>query len=195
MNDQRGIGLILAGGQGRRMGGADKALLTLGGRTLLERMMARLAPQVDQIMVAAGADPERIRRRYPGVIALDDGEFAGLGPLAGILAGLRAAEQAQVAQVLSVPVDTVFVPMDLRIRLGAAPSVVDHGGRVHHSVAVWPRAASTRLAGFLATPGRHRVRDFAALIGMRLVWFADAGDPFMNINAPEDLAAAERMVE
>ncbi len=177
------------------MGGADKALLTLGGRTLLERMMARLAPQVDQIMVAAGADPERIRRRYPGVIALDDGEFAGLGPLAGILAGLRAAEQAQVAQVLSVPVDTVFVPMDLRIRLGAAPSVVDHGGRVHHSVAMWPRAASTRLAGFLATPGRHRVRDFAALIGMRLVWFADAGDPFMNINAPEDLAAAERMVE
>jgi molybdopterin-guanine dinucleotide biosynthesis protein A len=195
MVDQRCIGLILAGGQGRRMGGADKALLTLGGRTLLERMMARLAPQVDQIMVAAGADPERIRRRYPGVMALDDGEFAGLGPLAGILAGLRAAEQAQVAQVLSVPVDTVFVPMDLRIRLGAAPSVVDHGGRVHHSVAVWPRAASTRLAGFLATPGRHRVRDFAALIGMRLVWFADAGDPFMNINAPEDLAAAERMVE
>ncbi len=195
MVDQRCIGLILAGGQGRRMGGADKALLTLGGRTLLERMMARLAPQVDQIMVAAGADPERIRRRYPGVIALDDGEFAGLGPLAGILAGLRAAERDQVAQVLSVPVDTVFVPMDLRIRLGAAPSVVDHGGRVHHSVAVWPRAASTRLAGFLATPGRHRVRDFAALIGMRLVWFADAGDPFMNINAPEDLAAAERMVE
>jgi molybdopterin-guanine dinucleotide biosynthesis protein A len=191
MVDHRCIGLILAGGRGLRMGGADKALLTLGGHTLLDRMMARLAPQVDQIIVAAGADPERIRRRYPGVIARDDGAFAGLGPLAGILAGLRAADQAGVAQVLSVPVDTVFVPADLRVRLGAAPSVVDHGGRVHHLVALWPGAAAASLAGFLAAPGAHRVRDFAALIGMRPVRFDDPGDPFTNINTLADLAAAE----
>ncbi len=199
MDDRYCIGLILAGGRGLRMGGADKALLEVRGRRLMAHTLARLAPQVDQVMVAAGAEPERAVTRFggqfPGMIALGDGEFAGLGPLAGILAGLRWAEQAGVAQILSVPVDTIFMPLDLRARLGAAPTVVEHGGRLHHLVALWPSAAAEPLAAFLAAPGAHRVRDFAASIGMRTVRFDHPGDPFMNINTPEDLAAAERVGE
>ena len=193
----RCVGLILAGGQAVRMGGADKARLMVSGQSLLAHGVARLAPQVDQVIIAAGADQARIAGpgRFGEMVAVADGTFAGAGPLAGILAGLRWAAQAGAESVLSLPVDTIFVPRDLAVRLGAAPAVVCHGGRVHHLVALWPCAVADRLAAFLAAPGAHRVGDFAAMIGMRRVAFDDPGDPFMNINRPEDLAAAERLAE
>ncbi len=198
----RCVGLILAGGQAVRLGGADKARLMVGGQSLLAHCVARLAPQVDRVIIAAGPetrpdDQARIAGpgRFGGMVAVADGAFAGAGPLAGILAGLRWAAQAGASSVLSLPVDTIFVPRDLAARLEPAPAVVCHGGRVHHLVALWPCAVAERLAGFLAEPATHRVGDFAAMMGMRQVAFEDPGDPFMNINRPEDLAAAERLAE
>lgn len=192
------LGLILAGGLGRRMGGADKPLLRLGGRTLLERVVERLRPQCPGgLCLSANGDPGRFAS-FPGPI-LPDTAPGNPGPLAGILAGLDfAAEQRpDVTHVLSVPGDAPFLPDDLAERLfaalGPAPiALAVSGGREHYTVALWPVALRADLRGALVERDERRLGTFVARHGAVAVeWPVRPVDPFLNVNTPVDLATAE----
>lgn len=189
--------LVLAGGGARRLGGGDKPLRALGGKTLLAHVLARLGTAGDMaIALSANGDPARFAGF--GLPVLGDGAFAGQGPLAGVLAGLDWAAGRGAGALLTVPGDTPFIPRDLAARLAPAPACAASGGRVHHLVALWPVAARAALRSRLAADGPRKVEVFAAAVGLRVVAFADEDqpcDPFLNVNTPEDLARARRMLE
>lgn len=176
-------GVILAGGAGRRMGGADKALLGLAGRPLIAHAISRLAPQVARLAISANGDPARFAAFGLPVLADDTSR----GPLSGVLAGLLWA----AGPVVTAAVDTPFFPVDLVARLTAAgpAAMAASGGVLHPTFALWPAGAATPLADFLASGAVPRVTDFARSIGAVIVDFPD-GD-FHNINIPDDLTAAE----
>ncbi|WP_281406500.1 molybdenum cofactor guanylyltransferase MobA [Methylobacterium sp. WL18] len=191
------LGLILAGGLGRRMGGVDKPLMLMGGRTLLERVAERLAPQCGAgLALSANGDPDRFAG-FPGPILPDP--VPGLpGPLAGLLAGLdfAAVRHPDVTHVLSVPGDAPFLPGDLATRLGSALvdapiALAASGGREHYTVALWPVGLRADLRRALVERDERRVGAFIAHHGAAIVeWPAETVDPFLNVNTPEDLAAA-----
>jgi len=184
--------LILAGGQGSRLGGVDKAFVELGGRTLVAHLLGRLAPQVAPVGISANGDASRFDDL--GLKVLPD-EHRGKGPLAGVAAGLEWAAQIGVQALLTVPVDTPFIPHDLLNRLAPCPSVAVFEGRQHHLVALWPVAFLPALERFLSAPGAYKVRDALTLCSARQVWFEGARDPFVNINTPADLVSAARKVK
>jgi molybdopterin-guanine dinucleotide biosynthesis protein A len=179
--------LVLAGGQGTRLGGADKAFVELAGVPLITRLLDRLKPQAQNIAISANGDATRFAALYLPVLA---DEVSGKGPLAGVLAGLNWAAEIGAEVLLSVPVDTPFIPDDLLSRLAPGPSVASYRGRQHHLVALWPVSAAPILARFLAPEGSYKVRDFLKLLRARQVSFNAGFDPFLNINTPEDLAEA-----
>ena len=188
------LGLILAGGQARRMGGGDKPLLRLGGRTLLERVVERLGPQCGAgLALSANGDPARFAG-FPGPI-LPDPLPGQPGPLAGILAGLEYAAAHGVARVVSVSGDAPFLPADLVARLLAVASetgiaLAASGERQHFTIALWPTALRNALRDHLER-GERRVGAFIARHGAAVAsWPVEPMDPFFNINTPEDLAAA-----
>ena len=189
--------LVLAGGGARRLGGGDKPLLALGGGTLLAHVLARLRAAGDlAIALSANGDPARFAGF--GLPVLDDGAFAGQGPLAGVLAGLDWAASRGAGALLTVPGDTPFIPRDLAARLAPSPSCAASGGRVHHLVALWPVAARAALRSRLAADGPRNVAAFAVALGLRAVAFAvedQPCDPFLNVNTPEDLARAQVMLD
>src|SRR5215475_8491777 len=119
------LGLVLAGGLARRMGGGDKAMLRIGGATILERVLDRMTPQCNRIILNANGDPARFGFTGLPVIADEVPDFAG--PLAGVLAGLdwAAAHAPGTEWVASVPGDCPFLPRDLVARLHAARSAAD----------------------------------------------------------------------
>jgi molybdenum cofactor guanylyltransferase len=184
--------LILAGGQGSRLGYVDKAFLRLDDRPLVALLRERLAPQVDAIAISANGDPARFAAWALPVLA-DAPEHRGKGPLAGVAAGLAWAEQSGADTLLTLPVDTPFAPLNLRAALSPAAAVACHGGRQHHLVALWPVSIRPALEAFLTADGAHRVRDALDLCAARQVEFAGAFDPFVNINTPEDLATAQAL--
>ena len=200
------LGLILAGGLGRRMGGLDKSLLTLGGRTLLERVAGRLAPQCPAgLVLSANGDTARFGESFTGPV-LPDTVPGYRGPLAGILAGLDhcAAQHPEVEHVLSAPGDTPFLPDDLASRLlaaratgnGSAIALAASGGRQHYTMALWPVALRVDLRQALVERGERRVGAFIARHGAAVAeWPVDARDPFLNVNTPEELAAAEAWID
>lgn len=179
--------LILAGGEGRRLGGVDKAFVALHERPMIEHVIQRLRGSA--VAISAAGDVSRFDRY--GLAVLGDGPHRGKGPLAGVLAGLVWAAALGSETLLTVPVDTLFVPSDLAARLGRAPSVAAWGLRVHHLVALWPITAIAALEAFLGGGEPYRVADFGRRIAQRVVVFDDELDPFVNVNTPDDLAAAE----
>ena len=195
------LGLVLAGGLGRRMDGADKPLLRLGGRTLLERVVERLAPQCpDGLALSANGDPSRFAP-FPGPV-LPDRVPGHPGPLAGILAGLDfsvARSGSEDGDMLSVPGDAPFLPPDLAARLivardeaGAAIALAASGGREHYTVALWPVGLRADLRRALVERDERRVGTFIARHGaVAVAWPTAPVDPFLNVNTPEDLTAAE----
>jgi len=191
------LGLILAGGLGRRMGGVDKPLLPLGGEPVVARIAARLRPQCPAgLALSANGDPARFAQAFDGPV-LPDPQPGSLGPLAGILAGLEhGAGLPGVTHILSVPGDTPFLPGDLAARLsasrGTSPvAVATSGGREHYTVALWPLALRDDLRAWLEA-GERRVGAFIARHGSAMVeWPAEPMDPFLNLNAPEDYLRAE----
>ncbi len=185
------VGLALAGGSGTRLGGVDKALLPLGGRAIIDFVLERLAPQVGATALSANGDPQRYR--HLGLPILAD-EVAGRGPLGGVLRGLAWAEAVGAEALLSVPADTPFIPRDLARRLGAAPAWAHSATGLHPLVAIWPVGCAPALAAWLACGPSGRVRAFGETLGMRAEHFADAPDPFHNVNTPDDLAAARARV-
>lgn len=191
------LGLILAGGLARRMGGGDKPLLRLGDRTLLDHVVARLAGQCGAgLCLNANGDPARFFG-FPGPV-LPDPLPGHPGPLAGILAGLEHAAALGAGDVLSVSGDAPFLPGDLAARLvaaragtGARIALAASGGRQHYTVALWPAALRADLRAYLEA-GERRVGGFIARHPAATVpWPEGPGDPFLNINTPEDLAAAQ----
>lgn len=181
------FGVILAGGEGRRMGGADKAMLVLDGQALVDIAAARLGPQVAQLAISANGDPARFAPRPLPVLP----DAARLGPLSGVLSALFWAAPLGADAVVSIPVDAPFCPPDLVARLqapgGAAFAITASGA--HPACALWPVGAAPALQDFLASGASPRVRDLLSRIGAVGVDFADEA-AFANINTPADLDAA-----
>ncbi len=194
-------GMLLAGGRSRRMGGGDKALLTLGGETVLARVIARAKPQVDALALNANGDPARFAEYGLEVVADVVAGFAG--PLAGVLTGLEwAAEFApDCPWVASFATDAPFLPADLVARLMAA--VEDEGadmacaasaGRAHPVFGLWPVRLADDLRRALTDEGIRKVDVRTARYRLAVAEFAhDPVDPFFNINRPADLAKAEAL--
>lgn len=195
------VGVILAGGLARRIGGGDKGLRLLGGRTLLGHVIERLRPQVGQLVLNANGDPARFARFALPVIAdtLPDQP----GPLAGLLAGMQWARQhsPDAADIVTVPTDAPFLPADLVARLaearlsdGAAIAIAASAGRLHPVVGLWPVRLAGELAAALAA-GERGVGAWARAQGAATAAYEVAEyDPFMNVNRPEELAEAERLL-
>lgn len=182
-------GLALAGGTARRMGGGDKPLLEIGGRPMLAYVLEALSAEAGSVAVSANGDPARFA--LFGVPVLNDGAFAGRGPLAGVLAGLDWAASMGGSSLLTIPGDTPFAPHGLAHALEPPPAYATSGRRGHYLVALWPVVVREELRRLLTTAHSARAGDFAAIIGMRAVAFpSDARDPFMNVNTAEDLVAA-----
>lgn len=185
-------GLVLAGGRSSRMGGADKAFLALGGKTLLARALDRLRPQVDRLWISANSAPER--HAAFGAPVIGDAVEGFAGPLAGVHAGLLAARSEGFDRMATAAVDTPFFPVDLCARLAAGPddeiAVASSGGRAHPVFALWPTSLADDLEAALAR-GEFKAMAFIAERPRRIVAFDEAEDPFFNINAPGDLSVAE----
>ncbi|KQQ23917.1 molybdenum cofactor guanylyltransferase [Methylobacterium sp. Leaf123] len=183
------------------MGGGDKPLRPLAGRTLLERVAERLGPQcAGGLALSANGDPARFRAVFAGAV-LPDTVPDHPGPLAGILAGLEAAEGAGLTHIVSVPGDAPFLPQDFVTRLVAAAAaegkpiaLAASGERRHFTSALWPVALRADLRGWLVA-GERRVGGFIERHGAAVAsWPVEPVDPFLNLNAPEDLAAAEALL-
>lgn len=190
------FGVILAGGQGQRMGGVDKAMVPLAGAPLLAHVIARLEPQVERLALSANGDAARFARF--GLPVLSDGP--GAGPLAGVLAALRWAAPLGATAVVSAPVDGPFLPGDLCPRLCLAAegaieglAVAQAGGRLHPTYGLWPVGLAGPLAAFLDSGAKPKVMDFVATHGATEARFAE-GSGFDNLNTPEDLARAEAIL-
>jgi molybdenum cofactor guanylyltransferase len=201
MTAEKPLGLVLAGGLARRMGGGDKARIEVGGITILQRVLARLAPQCATIILNANGDPARFADS--GLAVVPDSVPGFAGPLAGILAGLdwAAAHMPEIADVASVPGDCPFLPADLVARLAAARSAAGvplacarSGDWRHPVVGLWPVALRQDLRRALVEEDLHKIEIWTARHGVaNAEWPVEPVDPFFNVNTPEDAAAAERM--
>lgn len=188
--------VLLAGGLGTRMGGTDKAMLQLGGRPLLAHVIDRMAPQVEKLAINANGDVARFAAYGLPVIADPMAGFPG--PLAGILAGLRWAASCNLPLLVSVPVDTPFLPQDLAAGFveavdmaGAEIAVAVSEGRPHPTASLWPVHIADDLETALQG-GTRRIKEFMQDYRVIEVAFAtEAIDPFFNVNVPDDLARAE----
>jgi molybdopterin-guanine dinucleotide biosynthesis protein A len=186
-------GVILAGGRGARMGGADKGLQLLHGRPLVIHVLERLAPQVDEVLISANRNPEAYGCLGPRVVA--DASPAFLGPLAGLQ---RALAEATLPMVATVPCDAPFLPRDLVFRLlraleagEADAAVAVSGHRIQPVFALYRRSVLPMLEDFLAGDGR-KVVDWQARLKLAEAPFEDAPAAFANLNSLEDLLRAER---
>lgn len=192
-------GVLLAGGQSRRMGGGDKCLRPLGGQPILARIIETVAPQVSRLVINANGDPERFASF--GVPVAADTVDGYAGPLAGVLTGMEwvAANAPECDWIATFATDAPFLPDDLVERLC---EVVSNGtadmacalsnGRRHPVFGLWPVALSAELRRELVVRGVRKVDDWTDGYNRREVEFAvDAIDPFFNVNRPEDLVAAE----
>ena len=195
------LGLVLAGGLARRMGGGDKALIVIGGAAILDRVLGLLRPACAEIVLNANGDPGRFARYGLPVIPDSVPDFAG--PLAGILAGLdwAAENRPDLAWVASVPGDCPFLPEDLISRLhetrrnaGLPLASARSGDWRHPVVGLWPVALREDLRHALVKESLHKIEAWTARHGVAIAhWSAKPVDPFFNVNTPEDTAEAERL--
>ncbi len=194
-------GILLAGGRATRMGGGDKVLQRLGGIPLVARVIAILQPQCDALIVSANGKVARFAEFGLPVVADEIEDYAG--PLAGVLAGLDflAARQPQAAFAVSVSSDTPFLPADLVARLHAARAAAGadivcarSGGIIHPVIALWPLGIRPALRQALAENLRKVDRFLSRYAVAYADWPVVPADPFFNINTPDDLAAAERIL-
>jgi molybdopterin-guanine dinucleotide biosynthesis protein A len=183
-------GLILAGGRGRRMGGADKPLLVLAGQTLLDRIIARVRPQVGALSLSANGDPARFAAF--GLPVLPDAA-QDRGPLEGMLAGLRWAGAQGADFLLTVPGDTPFLPADLAARLrgcAARAAYATSNHRDHPTAALLATSLAADLETYLATGARAVLPFLRQNHAAPVDWDGHNPDPFLNINTPADLLTA-----
>ena len=186
-------GLVLAGGQGSRMGGVDKGLAPFRGRPMVAHVLERLAPQVDEVLVNANRNPEAYAAFGHRVIADEIPGFAG--PLAGFERGLAHARGELVA---TVPCDSPFLPPDLVPRLraalesaGADLAVAKTGAQAHPVFCLMRRAVHASLERFLAS-GQRKIDKWYAGLAVVEVAFDDEAEAFANINTRDELADLEK---
>ncbi len=195
------IGLLLAGGLSRRMGGGDKCLRPLGGKPVLAHIIERAGPQVSAPVINANGDPARFAAFGLPIVADTIEGFAG--PLAGVLAGMEwaAANRPDAAWLASFATDAPFFPRDLVARLHdvvarerADMACARSDGQDHPVFGLWP----VRLAGDLRRAMEEGVRKVDLWTARYKLAVADFAitpfDPFFNANRPEDLAEAERLL-
>jgi molybdopterin-guanine dinucleotide biosynthesis protein A len=201
---QQPLGVILAGGQARRMGGGDKGLLMLGGQTLLARVIARFEPQVAKLALNANGDGARFDQF--GLPVIGDSIDGFVGPLAGVLAGLDWAAANGADQIVTAAADTPFFPADLvpqlllasehqgkPIALAATPHK-DRGLMRHPTFGLWPVALRDDLRAALSG-GLRKVVQWTDKHGAATAAFTVARfDPFFNVNTPEDMKIAQLLV-
>jgi|FEC22Drversion2_1045045.scaffolds.fasta_scaffold00023_183 molybdopterin-guanine dinucleotide biosynthesis protein A len=202
------VGCILAGGLSRRMGGGDKALREIAGTSLVGRVITRIAPQVGRVIINANGDPARFSGfGYPVVADTLPGH---LGPLAGILAGLRWAERhaPSARWVVTVAADTPFFPDDLVARLVGAAGHIEtmialarSGDRVHPVFGLWPVMLADDLEAAIRGEDLrkvlvwvHRHPNVEVIFRGPVVDGIEI-DPFFNVNTPEDIDVAEVLAE
>jgi len=198
------LGVILAGGQARRMGGGDKALLELGNGVLLDHVIARFEPQVAGLALNANGDASRFERF--GLPVLADSVPGFVGPLAGVLAGLDWAAAQGADHIVTAAADTPFFPADLTpclilaaeeagtpIALAATPDP-ERGTARHPTFGLWPVGLRDDLRAALRD-GVRKVVAWTDTHGAATANFpAPDHDPFFNVNTPEDLAQAETLI-
>ena len=194
-------GIILAGGLARRMGGGDKPMRTIAGKTILDRVIARLEPQCDGLILNANGDPARFAGFHLPVIA--DGVADFPGPLAGILAGLdwMAANRPDVKWMLSAAGDCPFLPRDLVARLeraraekSAELAVAASGNQTHPVIGLWSVALRDQLRHALIVEDVRKIDRWTARYSLATVtWPTTPLDPFFNANTIEDIAEADRL--
>ena len=199
--DPATLGIVLAGGLARRMGGGDKAGILIGGATMLARVLARLEPQCQGLILNANGDPARFAATGLAVVADSVPDYPG--PLAGILAGLdwAANEAPGIAFIVSAPSDCPFLPRDLVARLhlarteaGTPLACAQSGGRRHPVVALWSVALREELRHALVNEHVRKVEEWAARCGVGVAdWPDPPVDPFFNVNTPDDVATANRI--
>jgi molybdopterin-guanine dinucleotide biosynthesis protein A len=195
------LGLVLAGGLARRMGGGDKARIKIGSASILQRVLACLTPQCSRVIINANGDPARFADTGLPVIADSVPDFAG--PLAGILAGLdwAAANAPDVEWLLSVPGDCPFLPKNLVEQLHAARAAANtrlacarSGEWRHPVVGLWPVRLREDLRHALVDESLHKIELWTARHGIAIAdWPTTPVDPFLNVNTPEDKARAEAL--
>ena len=198
------LGVVLAGGLSSRMKGREKTLIALGGKPLIAHVIERLVPQVGALVINANGDPGRFGGFGAPVIADSFGERHG--PLAGVLAGLDHAAREGFSQIVTAAGDTPYFPRDLAATLArgadqagvpialAATRVPGRGISRHPTFGFWPVRLADDLRRQLEN-GVRKVVVWADAHGATTIEF-DAGppDPFFNVNTPEDLEAAEKLL-
>ncbi|HEY1152567.1 MAG TPA: molybdenum cofactor guanylyltransferase MobA [Pseudolabrys sp.] len=195
------LGLVLAGGLARRMGGGDKAMITIGGTSILDRVLERLRLQTAGIIINANGDPARFAATGLPVIADTVPGFAG--PLAGVLAGLdwAAANKPDITYIASVPGDCPFLPRDRVARLLSArisddlPLACARSGAWRHPVVgLWPVTLRDDLRRALLDEDLRKIEVWTARHGIAIAdWPDKPVDPFFNVNTPEDAARANAL--
>lgn len=186
--------VVLAGGEGRRMGGGKPQRL-LAGRTLMERAAAQASIFSDLTAVA-------VRDLAPagapnGLALIEDAPWEG--PLGGLAAALAFAGSRGRAAALTLPCDMPLLPPDLASRLAAAlgdhgAALAASGGRLHPVCGLWRVQALDAVPAYAAS-GQRSLKGFAAAVGFATVdWPAEPVDPFFNVNTAEDLARAETLL-
>lgn len=202
------LGVILAGGRGRRMFtggtlGGEKGFVDLAGRPMIAHVAERFAPQVGRLIINANQEHARYAAIADAVVP--DLDTGGLGPLAGLLAALTWAEAhaPSISAIASVTVDVPFLPLDLVIRLreagGGAFAIAASDGRRHPTIGLWPAAIKDELAAALARD-ELGVDNFALRKSAIEVSFpfgktvGSSVDPFFNANTPDDVDRARRLL-
>ena len=200
----RPLGVILACGLATRMGGGDKGLLELGGAPLLSHVIDRLAPQVGALALNANGDPARFDGF--GLSVVPDSIDGYAGPLAGVLAGLDWAARQGAGAIVTAAADTPFFPRNLvdqlctaadgmahPLALAATPDV-NRGTVRHPTFGLWPVALRDDLRAALGEGVRKVVLWTDRHEAQTAVFDTEGFDPFFNVNTPDDLARAERML-
>ncbi|RVT98705.1 molybdenum cofactor guanylyltransferase MobA [Rhodovarius crocodyli] len=191
--------VVLAGGLARRMGGGDKPLREIAGRTMLDRVLERLRPQAAPLAINANGDPARFAAW--GLPVLPDPMEGFPGPLAGILAAMDWAAGQGLDWVVTMPGDTPFLPVDLVARLHAAREAAAtplacaaSAGHTHPPCGLWNTALREALRSAMAG-GERKIDRWTALHGVaHAEWQAAPLDPFFNANTLEELAEAEMLL-
>ena len=193
------VGILLAGGKSRRMGGGDKCLLQLGEKTILQHAIDRATPQVGNLILNINGDPDRFSHYNLNIVSDDIGNFAG--PLAGVLTGMHWVKEnhPECKWIVTFPTDTPFFPMDLASKLYDAVSdnkaelaCAASGGRHHPVFGIWPVNLFAALKVAMIDNGVRKIDDWTSDYNLEVVKFEFTKiDPFFNINRPEDFQYAE----
>ncbi len=197
------LGVILAGGESRRMGGGDKGLTKLRGEPMLAHVIAHFRPQLKHLILNANGDATRFE--HFGIEVVPDADGGGKGPLAGLLAAIRWARshRPHVTTVASVSTDAPFLPDNLvdtlQNRASGGAAVAQYLDQVHWAIGLWPLSMQDAAAAALARD-QLSLRDFANASGAIRVAFPSLRignlevDPFFNANTPDDLKFAEALL-